>query len=113
MSFRALCGTTQTQTCKPHASIYKSAREVAYASKRSRVGAIVSMGFGERYSQTSIIGTYEVEMQRGVIDWYAGGGIGFGSQSWRETGRSAFKSHRTPHAPASPVSTAPTSKRAV
>ena len=62
------------------------ARGVAYASKRSRVGAILTTGFGQGFSQTSFLGTYEVELQRGVIDWYAGGGIGFGGQRWNGDG---------------------------
>ena len=62
------------------------ARGVAYATKRSRVGALFTMGFGEGYSQSSLLATYEVELQRGAIDWYAGGGIGFGGQRWQGEG---------------------------
>ena len=56
---------------------------LAYVDNRSRLGVLAQYGFGPGYGQTSFIGTYEVVLQGGSIDFLAGGGLGFGSQTWK------------------------------
>ena len=56
---------------------------LVYADNRSRIGVLGQLGFGSGYSQSSFMGTYEVVLQRGSIDFLAGGGLGFGSQTWK------------------------------
>ena len=59
---------------------------LVYADNSSRIGAMAQLGFGSGYNQSSFLGTYEVVLQKGSIDFLAGGGLGFGTQTWRGEG---------------------------
>jgi hypothetical protein len=77
-------GVAEDSTLEPaRFDLSVGGQALVYADNRSRLGVLGQFGFGSGYNQSSFMGTYEVVLQRGSIDFLAGGGLGFGSQTWK------------------------------